>query len=384
MHNIDPSNNLGSYASHKIPDSAHNTFIKYIGYNSINKNEYPEIAKSEDELTSLFAKMCSISNLQDAVGTATTGSTEAAMIALLSAKLRWHKDWSNERNFGKCNVILDINSHHSWHRICDYLDVETRYYKPLEVKNGYVFSNNHSITSLIDKNTILVLSVVGYTTLGVMDNISDLDTLIWRCKINSSKLCWDGLMIHVDAAIGGFTSKIYNALSWGFELDNVGSINLSNHKYGFVYPGLGWVLFKNSNLVDKSLYKETTYLQGTFTSMGFTFTKNGAHIMASLEVMKNYGRYLSNVMDLSKIVISELLNNPHIEIFDNIVSPAIYWTGESEYLSRINSELMKQGVSVPISNFETVNAVIPVQRIVPRYGMEEENLISICNKINSI
>ena len=32
---------------------------------------------------------------------------------------------------------------------------------------------------------------------------------------------------------------------WDFQLPNVHSINASGHKFGLVYPGLGWCIFRS-------------------------------------------------------------------------------------------------------------------------------------------
>lgn len=38
-----------------------------------------------------------------------------------------------------------------------------------------------------------------------------------------------------------------------FRLKNVTSINASGHKFGLVYPGLGWVLWRNRDRLPDSL-----------------------------------------------------------------------------------------------------------------------------------
>jgi glutamate/tyrosine decarboxylase-like PLP-dependent enzyme len=38
-----------------------------------------------------------------------------------------------------------------------------------------------------------------------------------------------------------------------FALKNVASINASGHKFGLVYPGLGWVMWRNRSMLPDSL-----------------------------------------------------------------------------------------------------------------------------------
>lgn len=42
-------------------------------------------------------------------------------------------------------------------------------------------------------------------------------------------------------------------VEFDFRVPNVHSINTSGHKYGLVYPGVGWVVWRNRSCVDESL-----------------------------------------------------------------------------------------------------------------------------------
>ncbi|KAK9832729.1 hypothetical protein WJX81_005300 [Elliptochloris bilobata] len=71
---------------------------------------------------------------------------------------------------------------------------------------------------------------------------------------------WD-IKIHVDAASGAFIAPFqYPSLPWDFRLPKVGSINASGHKYGLVYPGLGWLVFRSREYLPESLVFHENYL----------------------------------------------------------------------------------------------------------------------------
>ena len=53
--------------------------------------------------------------------------------------------------------------------------------------------------------------------------------------------------IHVDGASGAFVAPFVDPkLEWDFRLPRVASINTSGHKYGLVYPGVGWVVWRDA------------------------------------------------------------------------------------------------------------------------------------------
>ena len=63
--------------------------------------------------------------------------------------------------------------------------------------------------------------------------------------------------IHVDAASGGFVAPFaYPDLKWAFDVPRVVSINTSGHKFGLVYPGLGWILWRDEKCLHKDLVFE--------------------------------------------------------------------------------------------------------------------------------
>lgn len=79
---------------------------------------------------------------------------------------------------------------------------------------------------------------------------------------------WD-TPIHVDAASGGFIAPfLYPELEWDFRLPLVKSINVSGHKYGLVYAGIGWVVWRSKEDLPEELIFHINYLgadQPTFT-----------------------------------------------------------------------------------------------------------------------
>lgn len=90
--------------------------------------------------------------------------------------------------------------------------------------------------------------------------------------------------IHVDAASGGFITLFTLARAggdkWDFQLPRVKSINVSGHKFGLVYPGVGWIIWRDEFCLPKHLIFELHYLGGTEESYTLNFSRPGAQIIA--------------------------------------------------------------------------------------------------------
>lgn len=104
---------------------------------------------------------------------------------------------------------------------------------------------------------------------------------------------WD-TPIHVDAASGGFIAPfIYPELEWDFRLPLVKSINVSGHKYGLVYAGIGWAIWRSKDDLPEELIFHINYLgadQPTFTlnfSKGTYLTRNNRNSTRDLAFAKS-------------------------------------------------------------------------------------------------
>ena len=58
------------------------------------------------------------------------------------------------------------------------------------------------------------------------------------------------------------------------------SINVSGHKFGLVYAGVGWILWRDAQFLPKHLIFELHYLGGTEESFTLNFSRPGAQIIA--------------------------------------------------------------------------------------------------------
>jgi len=321
-----PKYDLGSYTTIKMLPEANNLIQQNMGKNFVNKNEYLKTTKIHDELVKKIATLFNIPDLQQGFGTATSGSSEAIFLALLAAK--WH--WKKRNIKEKPNVVLCSNAHLCWYKFAKYLDIEVREIA-LDKINQYPLEK---VLHQIDSNTVSIVAILGCTYLGTCDTIEKLNNSL---EILNKENSWD-VGIHVDAAIGGFVLPFLaeNNRLWDFRLSLVRSINVSSHKYGLVYPGLGWILFKRKEYFNSELRIKSNYLSGVSESYTVNFSKSSALLIAQYFNFLHYGH-----KGYQKIMNACLLNK-------DILSISLYETSLFEIVS---------DKTLPIVVFKFKNAV---------------------------
>ena len=87
--------------------------------------------------------------------------------------------------------------------------------------------------------------------------------------------------LHVDAASGGFVWPfLYPHSEWDFRLEQVRSINVSGHKFGLVYPGIGWLIFREQADLAEDLVFYENYLGKRDATFTLNFSTGAAMVLA--------------------------------------------------------------------------------------------------------
>jgi glutamate decarboxylase len=76
----------------------------------------------------------------------------------------------------------------------------------------------------------------------------------------------------------------------GVRLPRVASINTSGHKYGLVYPGVGWVLWRDNAHLSEELVFNVNYLGGNMPTFALNFSRPGAEVVAQYYNFFRLGR----------------------------------------------------------------------------------------------
>jgi glutamate decarboxylase len=253
--------------------------------NIVDRDEYPQSAELEKRCVNILAHLWNSPDDEQAVGCSTTGSSEAAMLGALALKRRWE---ARRRSAGlddtKPNMVMGINVQICWEKFCRYFDVEPRLV-PLEAGRRHLTAA--TAIPHCDDHTIGVVGILGSTFDGSYEPIADIAAALDRLHADGGP----DIPMHVDAASGGFVAPFLDPdLLWDFRLRRVASINTSGHKYGLVYPNVGWVVWRNEEALPRELVFSVNYLGGNESTFSLNFSRSGAPVIAQYYNFLRLGR----------------------------------------------------------------------------------------------
>ena len=313
----DPSLNLASFVTTEMDYYADKLIMENIGKNFINICEYPKTYKIERMCVQILSDLYNSPNSDEATGTSTVGSSEAILLALLAHKWTWKKERiAQGRSYSKPNIVMGADAHTVWKKFALYFDVEIRLI-PMEEEKYTISAKD--IIELVDENTICVGTVLGTTYTGQMDSIQEINDELLKIKDEKG---WN-IPIHVDAASGGFIAPfVYPDLQWDFRLEQVRSINVSGHKFGLVYPGIAWLLFKNKKDLPEDLIFNINYLSGErVPNYSLNFSKNSSTVIVQYYNFIKYGfdgyaKIMMNMIQNMKYLIDSLIKLDALDLIE--------------------------------------------------------------------
>ncbi|MFG2937920.1 glutamate decarboxylase [Streptomyces sp. NPDC048282] len=253
--------------------------------NMIDKDEYPRTAELERRCVAMLADLWNAPDPANTIGCSTTGSSEACMLAGMALKRRWaQRNTDRYPGSARPNLIMGINVQVCWEKFCNFWEVEPRFV-PMEGDRYHL--DAQAAADLCDENTIGVVAILGSTFDGSYEPVADLcaalDALQERTGID--------VPVHVDGASGGMVAPFLDPdLVWDFRLPRVASINTSGHKYGLVYPGVGWALWRDKEALPEELVFRVNYLGGDMPTFALNFSRPGAQVVAQYYTFLRLGR----------------------------------------------------------------------------------------------
>jgi glutamate decarboxylase len=266
----DPPRNLATFVTTWMEPQAQQLIAENLHRNFIDHAEYPRTAEIEQRCIQMLASLYNAPG--ETTGARTQGSSEAIMLGALAMKWRWRK--ARGDGGGTPNLVFGRDVHVVWEKFCRYFDVEPRI---IPLKPGKYTIGPEDIEPHLDENTIGVVAVIGTTFTGHNDDIEGMDALVRDVNERNG---W-GISIHADGASGGFTMPfLYPDHPWDFRLETVRSINVSGHKFGLVYPGIGWLIFREKQDLPEDLVFYENYLGKVDATFTLNFSTGSAMVLA--------------------------------------------------------------------------------------------------------
>ena len=401
--------NLATFVTTWMDPEAGQLMSETFDKNMIDKDEYPVTAAIEQRCVCMVADLFHAEDLRDddpasATGVSTVGSSEAVMLAGLAMKWRWREragsgkgqDWKNRTP----NLVMGSNVQVVWEKFCRYFDVEARYL-PME-KGRYVITPEQ-VVDAVDENTIGVVAILGTTFTGELEPVGEICAAL--DKLAASGGC--DVPVHVDAASGGFVVPfLHPDVVWDFRLPRVVSINVSGHKYGLTYPGIGFVVWRNAEHLPEDLVFRVNYLGGDMPTFTLNFSRPGNQVVGQYYNFLRLGRdgYLQVMRCLSENaqwLAHELAGltgpdrKPVFEVIsDGSAIPVVAFKlvdGVKYTVFDISALLRGFGWQVPAYTMPDDATDIAVLRIVVREGFSanlaralRDDLVKVLDKLDTI
>jgi glutamate decarboxylase len=243
--------------------------------NMIDKDEYPQTAELERRCVNILSSLWHAAAGSDAPGCSTTGSSEACMLGGMSLLWRWRaRQKAAGGTAARPNLVMGTNVQVCWEKFCRYWDVEPRY---VPMQPGRLHLRGPQAAQQCDENTIGVIAIMGSTMDGSYEPVLEISRALDDLQAARGL----DVPIHVDGASGGFVAPfLHPDLEWDFRVPRVASINASGHKYGLVYPGVGWIVWRDSAALPKDLIFNVNYLGGEMPTFALNFSRPGAQVAA--------------------------------------------------------------------------------------------------------
>ncbi|KAF7587040.1 hypothetical protein BBP40_007836 [Aspergillus hancockii] len=302
-----PLLNLASFVTTYMEDEAQSLMTDAMSKNFIDFEEYPQTAHIQNRCINMIANLLHAPTTegegdQDCIGTSTIGSSEAIMLATLAMKKRWQKKRKAQgKDWTRPNIVMNSAVQVCWEKAARYFDVEEKYVYCTETR--YVIDPKAAV-DMVDENTIGICAIMGTTYTGQYEDVEAINS-----QLNSKNI---DCPIHVDAASGGFVAPFVNPeLRWDFRLNNVVSINVSGHKYGLVYPGVGWVFWRAPEYLPEELIFNVNYLGSNQATFTLNFSKGASHVIGQYYQLIRLGKHgfrsvMQNLIQISDYLADEL------------------------------------------------------------------------------
>jgi glutamate decarboxylase len=366
--------NLATFVTTSMPARAAELMAETADKNMIDKDEYPQTAELERRCVNIISQLWHAPASDEATGCSTTGSSEAVMLAAMALKWRWRKKRQAEgKPSDKPNLVTGANVQVCWEKFCRYWDVEPRLV-PLEGDRLHLTAEE--AVKYCDENTIGVAAVLGSTFDGSYEPVKEIAAALDQLQADTGL----DIPLHVDAASGGFVAPfIQPDLEWDFRVPRVASINASGHKYGLVFPGVGWAVWRDRDALPQELIFDVNYLGGHMPTFTLNFSRPGSEVVAQYFMFTSLGfdgfqKVQQHSSDIAQHLAAGIAaigpyrlvsDGSQLPVFSFSLDPSV----KNYTVFDVSDRLRERGWLVPAYTYPENRQDLAVLRIVVRSGM---------------
>ena len=381
--------NLATFVGTWMDDQSIRIYTEAADKNMIDKDEYPQTAAIETRCWRMLAHLWGSPDSEKSIGTSTIGSSEACMLGGMALKRRWQNARKAAgKDASKPNLVMSSAVQVCWEKFCNYFEVEPRY---VPVSDEHPTLDGSQLDKYVDENTIGVVAIMGVTYTGVYEPVEEISAALDDLQEKTGL----DIPIHVDGASGAMIAPFLQPDTvWDFRLPRVHSINTSGHKYGLVYPGLGWIIWRTEDLLPEDLIFRVSYLGGDMPTFALNFSRPGAQVLLQYYLFlrlgfEGYRSVQGASRDVAKYLSSEIGAMEPFELCsDGSDIPVFAWKLKADKkrhwtLYDLSDRLRMRGWLVPAYPMPDDLASVTVQRIVVRNGLSRDLAGSLLQDIAS-
>jgi len=389
--------NLATFVTTWMDPEAEKLMAETFDKNMIDKDEYPATAAIESRCVAMVADLFHAEGLRDddastATGVTTIGSSEAVMLGGLALKWRWKQRVGDQWKGRTPNLVMGSNVQVVWEKFCRYFDVEPRY---LPMAHDRYVITPEQVLDHVDEDTIGVVAILGTTYTGELEPVAEICAALDKLQKKTGL----DVPVHVDAASGGFVVPFLQPdLKWDFRLPRVVSINVSGHKYGLTYPGIGFVVWRNAEHLPEELVFRVNYLGGNMPTFTLNFSRPGNQVVGQYYNFLRLGRagythVMQTLSNTARWFSDQLRESHHFDIIaDGSSIPVVAFRlsggpddkgwGYTEF--DVSAALRSYGWQVPAYTMPEGAQDITVLRVVVREGFSADLARSLWTDLHAV
>ncbi|MCQ6281337.1 glutamate decarboxylase [Bacillus sp. EB600] len=370
--------NLATFVTTWMESTANRLYAESVNKNLIDKDEYPQTAAIEERCVRILANLWHSPGPHNTMGVSTAGSSEGCMLGGLALKRRWQNARKKQgKPTDRPNIVFSSAVQVVWKKFANYWDVEPRY---VNITPDHPYMGPEGVLAAVDENTIGVIPTLGVTYTGLYEPVAAISTALDELQSRTGL----DIPIHVDAASGGFVAPFLQPdIVWDFQLPRVKSINVSGHKYGLVYPGIGWIIWREANDLPEELIFRVSYLGGNMPTFGLNFSRPSSQVLLQyynfLRLGKDgYYQVQKASQAVAHFLAKALQSMGPFELFtDGSDIPVLSWRLKEGYTSNwdlydLSRQLRTFGWQVPAYPLPPSMETVTIMRVVVRNGFSME------------
>lgn len=386
-----PRLNLATFVTTYMDEYATRLMNEAVNINYIDETEYPRVAVMCSKCINIMANLWNTPETNKwKAGALAIGSSEACMLGGIAALKRWTARRKKAgKPYDKPNLVISTAYQVVWEKFCTFWNIEMRC---VPLTPEHVTLDIDQAIKMCDENTICVVPIMGVTWTGLNDDVEALDAALDKYNAETgNEVC-----IHIDAATGGFILPFIDPdKKWDFRLKWVLSISTSGHKFGLVYPGLGWVVWKDKKYLPEDMAFTVNYLGAEVTQVGLNYSRPAAQILGQYYQFirlgfEGYKNVQFNSLSVAKYLHEKVGSMPEFEPYaPEVPNPIFVWKMKADVqkdakwtLFDLQDKLSQKGWFIPAYTMPANMQTTVVMRALCKQGFSRDMADQLLNDIS--